>query len=79
MPVGNTPVYDVGEGGGIMVHGHMGDVLKVAEKTDPLPGLQSRSYPGIDEVPQKVYEWYGYINLTGTVCLSVRQKNNAGI
>ena len=49
MPVRRTPVWDVREGGGAVVHKNRGNILRVAEKTDPLPGLQSKHYRGVDD------------------------------
>ena len=44
-----TLVWDVGFDSGTKVHGQRVDGLRVDETADPLPGLQSRTYCGIDD------------------------------
>ena len=55
MPAGHTPVQDVVAVGGTMLHGQGGGVLQTAENTDPLTGLQSTAYHGINYGTQKAY------------------------
>ena len=63
MPAGHTPVRDVVGGVSTMVHVQGVGVLRVDEKTDPLPALRSRYYRVIDDVTHTACAWYGAIHL----------------
>ena len=79
MPSRHTLVRDVGEGVGTKMHRHMGDVPRAAEKTDPLPGLRSRVYHGIDDGTHMEYKWDGGINRLEPVAGQSDRTHSAGL
>ena len=68
MSSGHTQVRDVGGGDGTVVHDQRGDVPQMAENTDPLSRLLSRTYLGLDDGAQTADAW------DATSCRSVRRN-----